>query len=1142
MEICYEEEISRQSVLDKLAGVLPPARGFDRSYRRKDGTTFPVLIQDRLFRNPEGKIIGIHSTIQDITDRKQAEAAAKRLAHENSVIAEIGRIISSTLNIEEVYKSFAEKVRELIRFDRIAIGLINADENTMRFPYTEGLFVPGRESGDVGPLLGSTAEKMLQTHAGMIIAMESEEEIATRVPALLPDFRCGIRSALTVPLISGDRVIGTLALRSTLPGIYTEQDLKLVESIGNQIAGAIANAQLYGRLKETEESLWRSEEKFRDLFDNAPVGYHELDMEGRITNVNRTDQEMLGYSREEMIGEYIWKFNVEEDIAHREVLEKLAGLRPPGHSFERTYRRKDGTTLPVLLQDRLNKDEQGRITGMRVAIQDITEQKRAEEALQESEERYRPLFENMLNGFAYCRMLFEDNRPRDFIYLLVNNAFEQLTGLKDVVGKKVSEVIPGIRESDPELLDIYGRVALTGIPEKFESYVKALKMWFSISVYSPRKEYFVVLFDVITERKQAEEALREAEENFRRSLDESPLGVRIVTTTGEVLYANQAILDLYGYGSIAELRTTPIEKRYTLESYAEFQMRKGKRERGEFVPSEYEISILRKDGEVRHLQVFRKEVLWNGERQFQTVYLDITERKRAEEALNVSETRYRRLFESAKDGILILDAETGKVVDVNPFLIETLGSSQEEFLGRELWELGFFEDIVKNKANFMELKQRGHIGYENLPLRTVDGRQINVEFVCNAYEVDHQKVIQCNIRDITERKRTEEEKASLQEQLRQSQKVEAIGQLAGGIAHDFNNLLTIIQGNSKLSLMDLQEGDPLRSNMEEIEEAARRAADLTRQLLAFSRKQILEMQVLDLNQVLQRLDKMLRRVIGEDIELTMSLPESIWKVKADPGQIEQVIMNLSVNARDAMPEGGELTIETANVELDEEYAKRHIAVKPGRYVMLAVSDSGAGMTPEVREKVFEPFFTTKEKGKGTGLGLSTVYGIVKQSGGNLWVYSEPGQGTTLKIYLPQVDEPVEELKEEKIREISRGHETILIVEDEDAVRKLAVRLLKKQGYKVLEAPDGGKAFMLCEAYKEPIHLILTDVVMPGMSGRKLVDRLEVIHPEMKVLYMSGYTDNAILHHGILEPGTNFIQKPFTLESLPRKVREVLDTE
>jgi len=332
----------------------------------------------------------------------------------------------------------------------------------------------------------------------------------------------------------------------------------------------------------------------------------------------------------------------------------------------------------------------------------------------------------------------------------------------------------------------------------------------------------------------------------------------------------------------------------------------------------------------------------------------------------------------------------------------------------------------------------------------------------------------------------------------------------------------------------------LRANIEEIQEAAKKAADLTRHLLAFSRKQILEMRVLDLNQVFQRLDKMLRRIIGEDVELVSFLSEVLGKVKVDPGQIEQVIMNLSVNARDAMPNGGKLTIETANVELDKEYAHKHIAVKPGRYVVLSMSDTGVGMPPEVKERIFEPFFTTKEKGKGTGLGLSTVYGIVKQSGGNIWVYSELGQGTTFKIYLPRVDEPLEEITDEVIKEILHGNETILVVEDEEVVRKLAVRLLKKQGYKVLDAPDGGKALMLCEEFKEPIHLILTDVVMPGMSGRKLVDRLKEIHPEMKTLFMSGYTDNAILRHGVLEEGVNFIQKPFSVERLARKVRDVLD--
>ena len=394
--------------------------------------------------------------------------------------------------------------------------------------------------------------------------------------------------------------------------------------------------------------------------------------------------------------------------------------------------------------------------------------------------------------------------------------------------------------------------------------------------------------------------------------------------------------------------------------------------------------------------------------------------------------------------------------------------------------------------------------------------------------------------DITERKRMEQEMASLQEQLRQAQKMEAIGRLAGGIAHDFNNALTVIRGNCQLSLLDLHEADPLYGNLKEIELCVDRAARLTQQLLAFSRKQVMEVKVVDPNGLIEDLQKILRRILGEDIELTTFLEEGVGKVRVDPGQMEQAVINLVVNARDAMPRGGKLTIETANVELDEAYARKHVAVTPGPYVMLSVSDTGVGMPPEVRERVFEPFFTTKGAGKGTGLGLSMVYGIVKQSGGNIWVYSEMGKGTTFKIYLPRVEGPVEERREEALEGIPQGSETVLVVEDEEVVRKLAARLLRKQGYKVLEAPDGGKAFMLCEQYDERIDLILSDVILPGMDGRQVVERLQKIHPEAKALYMSGYTDNVIVHHGMLEQGIHFVQKPFTLESLARKVREVID--
>ena len=381
----------------------------------------------------------------------------------------------------------------------------------------------------------------------------------------------------------------------------------------------------------------------------------------------------------------------------------------------------------------------------------------------------------------------------------------------------------------------------------------------------------------------------------------------------------------------------------------------------------------------------------------------------------------------------------------------------------------------------------------------------------------------------------------LQEQLRQSQKFEAIGQLAGGVAHDFNNALTLIKVCSQLGLMELEEQNPLREKFEMINKATEQSANLTRQLLAFGRRQIMEMKVIDLNSLVQDMDKMLHRVIGEDIELVSVLAEDLGRVKVDPGQMEQIIVNFALNARDAMPRGGKLTIETANVDLDKKYANGHVGVKSGRYVRISVSDTGVGMPPEVKARVFEPFYTTKEKGKGTGLGLSTVYGIVKQSGGNIWVYSEVRRGATFKVYLPRVDEPLEEEKERlRERELPRGAEMVLVAEDQEDVRDLVVQILKGQGYEVLVAADGVEALTICQKYAGMIHLLITDVVMPRMGGRELADQLFHLYPGIKVLYMSGYTDDAIVRHGVLEAELNFIQKPFSLEALARKVREVLD--
>jgi signal transduction histidine kinase len=429
-----------------------------------------------------------------------------------------------------------------------------------------------------------------------------------------------------------------------------------------------------------------------------------------------------------------------------------------------------------------------------------------------------------------------------------------------------------------------------------------------------------------------------------------------------------------------------------------------------------------------------------------------------------------------------------------------------------------------------------------LSIRTRQGAGFSAEDLMVATAFASQAAIALeNSRLYSETQRAYDELSQTQDQLTQAGKMEAIGHLAGGVAHDFNNLLTVIMGRTELLLGSLEGGDPQRPAIELIEQTAERAAELVRQLLAFSRKQVLKPAVLNLNAVVSKMGEMLRRLIGEDINLVTVLAPDLWHVKADPGQIEQIIMNLAVNARDAMPQGGRLTLETANVELDAAYARKHVGAQTGPHVMLALSDTGTGMDARTQARIFEPFFTTKGPRKGTGLGLATAYGIVKQSGGNIWVYSEPGQGTTFKIYLPRIEEPMErsEVMPSPAAPL-RGMETILLVEDEDAVRELARDILQARGYTVLEARHGAEALVAVEHHPGPIHLMLTDVVMPEMTGRELADRLAVLRPTVKILFMSGYTDNAVVHHGVLDPGTVFLQKPFSAAVLARKVRDMLD--
>jgi PAS domain S-box-containing protein len=508
--------------------------------------------------------------------------------------------------------------------------------------------------------------------------------------------------------------------------------------------------------------------------------------------------------------------------------------------------------------------------------------------------------------------------------------------------------------------------------------------------------------------------------------------------------------------------------------------------------------------------------------------------KRHAEALRRSEARYRSLVESAAYGIYRSNVE-GKFLDVNPALVALLGYSSAE----EVLALDPMRDVFVVREDALKVGQAFRAGRQGdgveVRWKRKRGNPITVRLSGRSVPQagNGTEVLEVMAEDVTERR-------ALEEQFRQAQKMEAVGRLAGGIAHDFNNLLMVISGYTEVLLEKTPHESPLYPKMEAVQQATDRASSLTHQLLAFSRKQLVELKVVDVNTIVQDMERLLRPLIGETIDLRTQLASNLGWARADAGQIEQVLMNLVVNAKDAMPNGGTITLRSANVRLDDEARREYGSIRPGRYVLLSVSDTGCGMDPETRSRIFEPFFTTKEKGKGTGLGLSTVYGIIKQISGYVFVQTEPGQGSTFTIYLPLVEEAAE-LAPQPLddKAVNGGGETILLAEDEESVRQLVSETLTAKGYRVLEAERGEVALRIAAETKESIQMLITDVVMPGLGGRELAQKLCSADPQLKVLFLSGYTEDAIIHQGVLEPGLAFLQKPFTLQMLVRKVQETL---
>ncbi len=636
----------------------------------------------------------------------------------------------------------------------------------------------------------------------------------------------------------------------------------------------------------------------------------------------------------------------------------------------------------------------------------------AEAALRESESHYRSLFDNMLNGFAYCQMIVEPDRPKDFIYLKVNSAFENLTGLTEVTGKRISEVLPGIQKSDPELLEIYGRVALTGTPESFEIYVEALGMWFAIAVYSPRREYFVAIFDVITERKRAEEALRDSEE------------------------------------------------------------------------------------------------------------------------------KYRLLMETANDAIFTADLRTGVIVDANLKAAELLGRSPENLLGLHYSQLFAAEDAERYQDLFRRRALKGGLIDADIHLVDAAGRRIPIEISSSRMKVGGKHLVTGIFRDVSERKRAEEEKARLEAQLVQAQKMEAIGTLAGGIAHDFNNILTAIMGNISLAMLDQREKSPSRERLTAAEKACLQAQNLARQLLTFAKGGAPIKELISFERLVTESASF--AAIGSPVRCEFSFPDGLWAAEADPGQISQVFQNLVINAIQAMPAGGTIQVRGENLEVGRQ---SELPLRAGRYVKIAVQDQGIGIPADYLPKIFDPYFTTKQA--GSGLGLATVYSIVKNHGGQVAVESSLGVGTTFQVYLPAVTRALKQPPEEN-RQVLSGQGKILVMDDEAIVRDLLDRMLDHLGYRATLAKDGAEALELFTAAREAgehFAALILDLTVPGgMGGKAAIEHLLRLDPQVKAIVSSGYSDDPIMAEFAKNGFSGVITKPYRITELSRVLSQVLASQ